>query len=248
MYASFRSLAFSTVVSLWLCCPLLAVAGPIVTAHIDEADIDPDDVVFVAEGRIGNNNATNGTFELDLGLSTVSPAQTAQYRWRNGVNVPFELTYDGATGMTFTVNGIVLNFTLPEAPGGLSSVYIRTKATNTTALPGGILVASNLLVNELTLDGMAVGDVSNTASFPSTKLDVLLIQGDQLSDGFSLTGRSKMTWDAAPSGYRMPRNSELAYQIKVAVAHTPEPGSIVALAAIGVAGAVGYVYRRRRIA
>ena len=182
---------------------MLAVAVPagaqLTTQHLtsdSEMLSVLSDNLFVGEGRIGDGWSA-ATFEIDLGGDTGNPATTAQYGWPNGTAVTWTLTYDQTTDLvTFTVDGITLSYTTPL--DGFSDVFVRTRAVN---------AGSEILVDDVVLDGEAVGDQSQAAG---DGLDILWISGGSLFNGFTMTGRTTMSWTGD-----MPTQSRLAFQLKV---------------------------------
>jgi hypothetical protein len=170
------------------------------TSHISsDADLLQllSDTLFVGEGRIGDG-AGPATFEVDLGGSTGTPDTTAQYDWPNGVYVPFSLTYDHTTHeVVFTVDDVTLYWTSPLWV--YTDVFVRARAVDDF---------TEMIVDDLVLDGEVVGDMSNAIG--PDGLDILWINGGTLNNGFELTGRAKMTWVGTP-----PSQSNLAFQIKV---------------------------------
>ena len=154
------------------------------------------DTLFVGEGRIGDGWSA-ATFEIDLGGDTGNPATTAQYGWPNGAAVSWSLSYDHTTDLvTFTVDGISLSYTTPLE--GFSDIFVRARAVND---------GSAILVDNLVLDGVTVGDGSTATG---NGLDILWIAGGTLFDGFTITGQTTMSWTGT-----MPTQSRLAFQIKV---------------------------------
>jgi len=177
--------------------PGVAVAG-LTTSHLanDAAlfALSPS-FDFVAEGRIGDLGGA-ATFEIDLGASTSAPYVTAQYPWQSGTLEPFTLLYDAqASEARFTLGGHTLVF---PTPIGADELFVRTRA---------IPVGSSAVVQDMVLDGVSVGDVSQAAG---DGLDILRIQGGLLTDGFVLTGNAVLAWTGTP-----PTQSRLAFQIKV---------------------------------
>ncbi len=172
--------------------------------------------VAVAEGRIGNN-ALSGTHELTIGQDTGAPAQTAQFVWGNGVAQPFTLSYDaGNDAIQFQVGNNTLNYTVADAING---IYIRTRATN---------LGTGITVDNFTLNGDPIPGASSTVG---NGADYFFITGNQLLNGFTLTGDATLSWENLPS------QSQLAFQIKLTI---PTPGT-VGLLAMG-----GLVATRRR--
>ena len=182
---------------------LIAIAIPagaqLITQHLaSDADMLAalSDTLFVGEGRIGDGLSA-ATFEIDLGGDSGSPAATAQYGWPNGTAVSWTLTYDNVTDLvTFTVDGITLNYVTPLS--GFSSVFVRARAVD---------AGTGIVVDDLVLDGVAVTDQSQATG---DGLDILWISGGTLFDGFTMTGRATMTWSGA-----VPSQSRLAFQLKV---------------------------------
>ena len=103
---------------------------------------------------------------------------------------------------TFTVDDVVLSYVTPLS--GFTEVFLRTRAVNAD---------SDILVDDVVLDGETVGDVSHAVG--SDGLDILWISGGLLLDGFTLTGSTTMTWTGSP-----PTGSRLAFQIKVGTLET----------------------------
>jgi hypothetical protein len=157
-----------------------------------------NNIVFVAEGRIGDQGGA-ATFELDLGQDTGAPVVQKQHTWPNGIAEPFTLSYDaGANLVTFDIGGKFLQYT----PGpNFDLIVVRTRATQDL---------TSCVVGNMVLDGMPVGDQSSASGPDPGGLDNLLIEGGELEDGFILTGDATLTW-----GGDRPRNSHLAFQIKV---------------------------------
>jgi len=188
---------------LWLATLIIASASPVwaglTTSHIaSDAEMLSilSDTLFVGEGRIGDGWGA-ATFEIDLGGDTGSPATTAQYGWPNGTAVSWTLSYDHVTNLiTFTVDGITLSYATPL--WGFTDVFVRTRAVNE---------GSDILVDDLVLDGEVVGDVSTATA---DGLDILWIGGGTLANGFTVTGQTTMNWTGS-----MPSQSRLAFQIKV---------------------------------
>ncbi len=176
---------------------------------------------FVAEGRIGSNSIGGATFEYDLGEDTGSPYATGEFVWSNGCPVDFSLSYDGMDAVFGVGQSPLLTYT--AGAHNVTDIFIRTRAEEGK---------STISVSNLDLDGPLAG----VSSAPAT--DYLWIRSDSIGT-FNLTGESLMTWigDA-------PRNSALAYQIKVGEV-VPEPGSLAAMLG-GIGGLAGIALKRRR--
>ena len=209
---------------------LLLLLGPasadLYWEHITDADWTTSDIVFVAEGRFGDR-AGAAEKELNIGAETDVPVQSAHYDWPNGVPEPFTVTYDSGTGLaSFTVGGVTLNYT---PVGSFTEAYVRTRAVEDD---------TSMLVDNLWLNGLEVGEAASISGPNGTDVLRIWIPGVTLSDGFTLTGQSTMTWTGDPGALR----SKLAYQIKLGTP-IPEPG-ILALAGVGLVAAL--LRRKRR--
>jgi hypothetical protein len=155
---------------------------------------------LIAEGRIGDRGGA-ATFELDIGPETSHPFITAQHPWQSGVLEPFTLAYDITLHEArFSLGGHTLIY---PTPLGADELFVRTRAVNQ---------GTSVLVQDLILDGEAVGDVSQASD---GSLDILRIQGGLLTDGFVLTGNAVLTWTGTP-----PTQSRLAFQVKVGTTFT----------------------------
>jgi hypothetical protein len=175
-----------------------AVAGPTTLHLATDAEMSAvvSDALFVGEGRIGDGWSA-ATFEIDLGGDTGSPATTAQYGWPNGTAVKWTLTYDHTTNLvTFTVDGISLHYTTPLS--GFTDIFLRTRAVDE---------GSDILVDNLVLDGENVGDNSTATG---NGLDILWISGGSLNDGFTMTGKTTMSWTGS-----QPAQPRLSFQFNV---------------------------------
>ena len=156
-----------------------------------------NDTLFVSEGRIGDRGGA-ATFEVDLGGDTGAPATTGQYNWQSGVPVNWSLSFNSGTNLcTFVLDTVVLQYVTPLS--GFTDLFVRTRAVNAN---------SQIVVDNMVLDGVGVGDASS-ANGNTSGLDILWISGGTLSDGYTLTGRVTMTWTGTA-----PTQSRLAFQIK----------------------------------
>jgi hypothetical protein len=178
-----------------------AVSAEMTTTHLDsDSELLEylSDTLFVSEGRIGDSGGS-ATFELDLGYSTGSPAETAQYDWQNGVAEPFTIDYDSETGtVTYTLGGETLQYVTPYM--NFDALFVRTRAVNS---------GTSISVTDLVIDGENVNDTSESSG--SDGLDILLIYGVNLIDGFTMEGTATLCWTGDP-----PTQSRLAFQVKVA--------------------------------
>lgn len=191
---------------------------------------------WVAEGRIGNTLAT-GTHELDLGKTTNGPFVpdnsadktknvAKQLALTSGSSYSFTIVYNPATPLvTYTFGSTVMEY----IPTGLvDALLIRGRSP-----VGGSL--SSMALNNLSIDGNLLGQSILASSSSATGVDILLVSGSELSDGFTLTGDAVFTWTGTA-----PTNSALAFQIKADTV-VPEPSALGALSAAGL-----MALRRRR--
>ncbi|TVQ30527.1 MAG: hypothetical protein EA376_12855 [Phycisphaeraceae bacterium] len=181
---------------------------------------------YVAEGRIGAGGGP-ATFELALGASTVSPAQTANYAWQSGVATPFSLEYDAALGLaTYTVDGVSLEYAIDT---DATDIFIRTRSANET---------TTMTIDNLTLNGDALAGLASASG--AGDVDILWIRSDMPLGDFLLRGDSTMTWAGS-----MPSQSTLAFQFKVgAVIPAPTGFGLAGAGLIGL-GSAGFARRRR---
>jgi hypothetical protein len=90
---------------------------------------------------------------------------------------------------------------------------------------------------------MSIGSLSSSSLGIASDVDYLRVS--DISNPFVLTGQTQLFW----SGTNPPRNSQLAYQVKVGSSSktsVPEPGTIAAIALTAFAG-LGYTRRKKAI-
>lgn len=186
--------------------------------------------LFVAEGRIGDLGGT-ATYELSINEDVkkgANPVQQQQYAWENNKPVDFSLEYTGST-VNYTVDGKLLSSNAFNGP--VNDIFIRTFASNNS-------VAS---LTNLAFNGEGIGDLLSSSLGIGSDVDYLRIR--EISDPFVITGKTSLFW----TGATPPRNSQLAYQIKVGGSSSstsvPEPGTVGAIFLATVAG-VGYGRRK----
>lgn len=187
---------------------------------------------FVAESRFGD---LGGAAEKEFKIfdHQGSPSNEENFAWENGKAYNFKLEFLGALGWTYSLFDSLNNSLLTSVSGqfenAFDTLFIRTRATKDTSV----------VVDNLFLDGIAVGDQSQVSGVAGDfGVDYLRI--NDIVDPFVLTGRSTMSWVGTPN----PLRSELAYQIKVVdLESVPEPTLVVGLG-IG-ALAMGGLRRRQ---
>lgn len=159
----------------------------------------------VSEGRIGDLGGS-ATYELDIGATTSAPSQTAQFGWTSGTAQPFTLTYNNLNNLvSFTVGGNTLTYTPVSHVTVSSELYLRVHVPGSTG-PINSIVLSNCVLN-----GTPILAKPSASSDTGTGTYVLEVSGVDLSNGFTLTGYSKMNWAATSQP-----QSDFAYQIYVA--------------------------------
>ena len=164
---------------------------------------------FVAEGRIGDLGGA-ATFELDIGAETSAPAQTAQYAWPNGVDVPFTITLSGNVAKLI-VGSKVVSYTVAQTPGG--DFYVRTRSNKAGA---------SIKISSLVLNDVSISDQSYAVYGTNGGLDILRVQGSDLTTPFALTGIARLSWNTSSA----PNNSNLAFQVKFGVAPSGTPPAV----------------------
>ena len=174
-----------------------------------------------AETRIGNAQSEAGSWEVAIweqgGGGT--PEDQAGRAIANGVTVPFTLTYDGASTVTFTVDGAMTSWS--GVASTFTDIFIRTRSVSNTSIT----------LDNLLLDGTPIPTASSTGN----SVDYLRIQNMGMPFGaFTLTGDQTLGW----TGSR-PNNSALAAQLKLSNV-IPAPG------ALALAGSAGLATTRRR--
>jgi hypothetical protein len=185
--------------------------------YINPNSIPESEVVFVAEGRIGNAAGAGAPteFELDIGATTAAPSDTADFPWMSGQSEVFRVEYDpalltnGNRFVQFFVGASNVVYELPStvytnAASGCGDVYIRTRS----AKAGGSITNINISV---TVAGQTIPLVHNSVgSSGGNDVDALKIGGQLLQAGFRITGNTTLAWN--PSN--KPARSQLAFQIK----------------------------------
>jgi len=208
------------------------LGGPITAQQFDA--LNPT-VAHSAESRWGSGSAGGNTFELDIHRINesggfINDAQ-AEFDWVSGTAVGFSLVFDGAI-LTYTVGDQVLATTTDHTR--FSDIFIRAAARKE---------GSSLLLSQLSLtDGDKGGALPtlNSACRNGTGcgfFDAQYLHITDVSGAFTLTGWSTLTWDPD----HLPRQSNLAYQIKlvpgdVDTPSTPEPNALLGLVLLSVAG------------
>lgn len=173
---------------------------------------------FVAESRFGD---LGGAAEKEFKIfdHQGSPSDEVNFAWENGKSYDFKLEFLGALGWTYSLFDSVSNSLLTSVSGqfdkAFDTLFIRTRAVKNTSI----------VVNNLFLDGVEVGDQSEVSGVAGDfGIDYLRI--NDVLNPFVLTGTSTMSWE----GIQNPLRSQLAYQIKVVdLESVPEPTLVVGL-------------------
>lgn len=232
--------------------PAQAVSIVPLTSQDADSDFDDQDFnllldegnfkeLFVAEGRIGNNNI-GGNGEREIGINrdvraTVGaglPVAQGNLVWGNGKVWDFSLEYTGSK-VTYKIFDANQTFQLltEEFSGPVTDIFFRTFANkgNNRNLQNAVSL-TNLVFN-----GTALGSIASAGTNTTADLDYLHVAG--ISAPFSLTGKTAFNWvgDA-------PSRSNLAFQIKVGTSKSVPESS--ALGAIFVASMTGAAALKRK--
>lgn len=183
----------------------------------------------VGEGRIGNNAGT-GTWEQaiwELGGVGTPVAQAQLAAFTSGTGVPFSISFDGASTVSYTFGPSTLTWSLIDGP--FTDIFLRVRATAASSA-----TLSNLFLDMPgAADDTAIGSLATGAGGTAEYIRVSFM-GNNLP-AFTLSGDSTFAWTGS-----VPANSQLAYQVKFSnVVPTPAAASLMV-----AAGLVGL--RRRR--
>ncbi|GAB4410803.1 MAG: hypothetical protein OHK0039_15450 [Bacteroidia bacterium] len=237
-------------------------AGIVHTEHYDviaDAQAQFARMHVAAEGRIGGAP----TYEMDIHrVSPFSVFNQSEFPWVNGQAEPFSITYDpqatGSDRYVFEMGNGVAQFILkldPLAPTSgapfvldFDAIWIFARATQSS---GGAIVLDNLVLN-----GSALGDGVNLPAASSPDFDNLLIKGEDLYNGFTFTGTVTMSWTGA-----RPTQSNINFGVKLGklkdcfTCDLPDGGQIAgeesncgpydpaAIAHVAAPGAAAYAYQ-----
>ena len=189
--------------------------------------------LFVAESRMGDNLASAGNHEIDIlgdTKKTFTPDQTGNRTWVNGQVLDFVLEYTGSQ-VTYSVGGQTLSTS--AFSGGVTDIFLRTFANP---------LGSKSTLSDLVFNGTSIGSLESAAitNAAVTTADIDYLQITGVTAPFKLAGKSSFAWTGTA-----PRNSNIAYQIKVGNSSqsVPEPGMV---AAIVVAGAAAINKRKKQ--
>lgn len=182
--------------------------------------------LFVAEGRIGNNNDRKNYGERELGINTATGAnvEAGDLAWGNGILYDFSLIYDGSK-VTYELDGQTLISN--KFDGSVNSIFLRTFAQKDKTSNSN----NEVTLKDLVFNGQSIGSLSSAGG---ENEDVDYLQLKDISAPFTLTGKTSMSWTD-----NNPMRSNLAFQIKVGnstPASVPEPGTIGAIFITGMSG------------
>lgn len=230
---------------------LLAIAGVAhaqTTTVIRSWDESGFAVSGLAEGRIGNaaqNPQSNFTYEADIQNANFQPTAQADFNWQSGVATPWTLSYNATSGLlNYNVggaSGVNLASTMDAANRDFSDIYLRVFRGDFAGSSAGL---SNLIYN-----GVALNPGGVTQSTFSGVGDAIRISNISPSQGFTLSGKSTFTWNTSAAAANRPKNSQLAYQLKLGKQTPgnaiPEAGTGALVLGVGCSVLGGFVLRRR---
>lgn len=192
------------------------------------------DTAFVAESRFGDlGGAAEKEFKIfDHSGAGLTGQNQTNFAWENGASYNFKLENDGDNWIysLFDLDNNPLTSVSNSLTAPFSDIFIRTRAD----------VGMSMVVDNLFLDGVAVGDRSAVDN-PTDGWGADYLWIGDVTEPFTLTGRSTMSWEGEQNRLK----SALAYQIKVVNLETqpvPEPTLAIGL---GV-GALAMTRLRRR--
>jgi hypothetical protein len=113
---------------------------------------------------------------------------------------------------------------------GVTDIFLRTRSVG---------VESSMVLSDLKLNGEALKDSKGktVGSLDAVGTEVDYIRINDITPNFKLTGKTSMSWAKTSAN---PKNSNLAFQIKVGNSprkKVPEPGTVGAIFLTGVVGA-----------
>lgn len=177
----------------------------------------------VGEARIGDNLAS-GTWERAIwefgGVGT--PKATGGFTWTSGISVPFSMSFDGSSTVSFTVGGQTLTWN--SVAGSFTDIFLRTRSARSD---------TGIELSNLTLTGVGALGIDLMSS-GANNVDYLRISNTSAFGAVTISGDATLTWSGSP-----PTGSSLAFQVKFTNVPTPAGGTLLVLA-----GALGI--RRRR--
>ncbi len=168
----------------------------------------------MAEGRIGNNNGSTGTWEQGLwefgGVGT--PKAQGGTTWTSGTSKAFSFSYDGATTATFTQDGQTLVWN--AIAGTFTDIFIRTRSARSD---------TRIEMTNLTLSGYGALGVDLVSS-GANGVDYIRISSSTPFGAVSISGDVMLSWSGTPA-----TNSAHAYQVKFSNV-IPSPSAAVVMA------------------
>lgn len=150
-----------------------------------------------ADGRWGDGGTTAAENEVRIGKAGGSnPIVQAHGNnstgpWRNDVWEDFSLVYDGAEAV-FTIGNVIIDSSnnlgnIVGADGKLG-ITIKTKSSGET-----------VMVSNVKLDGASPTGPDAVSASDGAKASLVLSGDTELSDGFSITGKVKLSWGGNPT-------------------------------------------------
>lgn len=169
-------------------------------------DDDYRDIEFVACGQIGDHVNTSCNSDHEQSCSrregSYNYGEKRNYAWSCNSDVPFTMTYNPSNDTItwrFGSSSTVTHRTYAD-PDELCDIWIVAKAT----------CYSTMRISNVVLDGAPAG-VTLTAT---NGTNVLHLACGNLSNGFTLTGKARMTYVTSPT-YKRPEGSQLSFCVKV---------------------------------
>jgi hypothetical protein len=215
--------------------------------------------LFTAEAR-GGNGALNGDHELNWHRVTPSPlglagvtGQTSQFLWGNGVSYDFRVDYDpaltGNSKLSFTFDTLNVSGAGPLtinpsflAPSelaflpSLDTLWLRVQSVSQDGSSTAIGSATSLFLTPTGGPAIPLANMATSSSGASKQN--YIYTGQDLSDGFRLTGKLNFGWTGS-----FPTGSKLDLNVKLA---SPVPETSTVVGGIGLLVATAGLYLRRR--
>ncbi|MEF8786345.1 MAG: choice-of-anchor W domain-containing protein [Haloarculaceae archaeon] len=146
-----------------------------------QQEFETEQETSFARGRYGNNGPS-GSWEVAVGPD-VGSADTDNYVWTPGQQVPFSYEYDGSGNASFTLDGVNVASGIPAPSGKLA---ITTKADEATAAVANL--ALELDGVPVTLNGPDAISASNDGSGREVTYLVFDTDAADVANAFEISG------------------------------------------------------------